>query len=81
MAVDADPDAKEILPAYFFLGNSLDNLYKPSKKGEPANDALMENAVKYYQMAADKPRRTTPTTRSSASCRCSTWWRPTAPTS
>src|SRR5471032_284707 len=41
-AVDADPDAKEILPAYFFLGNSLDNLYKPSKKGEPTNDALMQ---------------------------------------
>jgi len=53
-AVDADPDAKEILPAYFFLGNSLDNLYKPSKKGEPTNDALMQNAVKYYQIAADK---------------------------
>src|SRR5476649_438601 len=53
-AVDADPDAKEILPAYFFLGNCLDNLYKPSKKGTPANDALMENAVKYYQIAADK---------------------------
>ena len=53
-AVDADPDAKEILPAYFFLGNCLDNLYKPSKKGEPTNDALMQNAVKYYQLAADK---------------------------
>ena len=54
VAVDADPDAKEILPAYFFLGNSLDNLYKPSKKGEAANDALMTDAVKYYQIAADK---------------------------
>ena len=54
VAVDADPDAKEILPAYFFLGNSLDNLYKPSKKGDAANDALMQNAVKYYQLAADK---------------------------
>ena len=52
--IEADPDAKETLPAYFFLANSLDNLYKPSKKGEPANDALMENAVKNYQVAADK---------------------------
>ncbi len=52
--IDADPDAKETLPAYFFLANCLDNLYKPSKKGEPANDALMEKAVQYYQMAADK---------------------------
>src|SRR5262252_4219710 len=52
--IEADPDAKETLPAYFFLANSLDNLYKPSKKGEQANDQLMEDAVKYYQMAADK---------------------------
>ena len=52
--VEADPDAKETLPAYFFLANSLDNLYKPSKKGDPANDQLMEDAVKNYQIAADK---------------------------
>src|SRR3954470_14204746 len=52
--IEADPDAKETLPAYFFLANSLDNLYKPSKKGDPANDALMEKAVQYYQTAADK---------------------------
>ncbi|HET9833137.1 MAG TPA: tetratricopeptide repeat protein [Vicinamibacterales bacterium] len=52
--IEADPDAKETLPAYFFLANSLDNLYKPSKKGDPANDQLMEEAVKNYQMAADK---------------------------
>src|ERR1043165_2873991 len=52
--IDADPDAKETLPAYFFLANSLDNLYKPSKKGDPANDQLMEDAVKNYQLAADK---------------------------
>jgi predicted Zn-dependent protease len=52
--VAADPDAKETLPAYFFLANSLDNLYKPSKKGDPANDQLMEDAVKNYQIAADK---------------------------
>ena len=52
--VDADADAKETLPAYFFLANCLDNLYKPSKKGEAANDALMEKAVQYYQTAADK---------------------------
>jgi tetratricopeptide (TPR) repeat protein len=52
--VDADPDTPELTPAYFFLANSLDNLYKPSKKGEAANDALMQNAVKYYQIASDK---------------------------
>ena len=52
--VESDPDAKETLPAYFFLANSLDNMYKPSKKGDPANDQLMEEAVKNYQIAADK---------------------------
>jgi predicted Zn-dependent protease len=54
VAIEADPDSKETLPAYFFLANSLDNLYKPSKKGDPANDQLMEDAVKNYQLAADK---------------------------
>ena len=53
-AIDADPNAKDTMPAYFFLANSLDNLYKPSKKGDPANDALMEKAVQNYQTAADK---------------------------
>src|ERR1041384_7165508 len=54
VTLEADPDAKETLPAYFFLANSLDNLYKPSRKGDPANDQLMEEAVKNYQTAADK---------------------------
>src|SRR3954470_7854786 len=54
VTVDAAGDQKDTLPAYFFLANSLDNLYKPSKKGDPANDALMQNAVKNYQLAADK---------------------------
>jgi predicted Zn-dependent protease len=54
VAIDADPNSTVLMPAYFFLANSLDNLYKPSKKGDPANDALMEDAVKYYQLAADK---------------------------
>jgi len=52
--IAADPDEKQTLPAYFFLANSLDNLYKPSKKGDPANDKLMQDAVTNYQLAADK---------------------------
>jgi len=50
-AVAADPNLNA---AYFFLGNSYDNLYKPSKKGEAANDQLMEKAVANYQKAAEK---------------------------
>lgn len=55
--VGADPTLNL---AYFFLGNCYDNLYKPSRKGEPANDKLMTDAVDNYQkaaerLAADKP--------------------------
>jgi len=49
--VEADPN---LASAYFYLGNSYDNLYKPSKKGDKANDDLLEKAVKNYQMAAEK---------------------------
>ncbi len=49
--ITADPNMNI---AYFFLGNSLDNLYKPSRRGDPANDKLLEDAVKYYQMSAER---------------------------
>jgi len=49
--VAADPNLNS---AYFFLGNSYDNQYKPSKKGEAANDALLTKAVDNYQKAAEK---------------------------
>jgi tetratricopeptide (TPR) repeat protein len=50
-AIAADPNLNA---AYFFLGNSYDNLYKPSRKGEAANDELMQKAVDNYQKAAEK---------------------------
>jgi tetratricopeptide (TPR) repeat protein len=50
-AVAADPNLSQ---AYFFLGNSYDQQFKPSRKGEPANDELLNKAVQFYQMAADK---------------------------
>jgi predicted Zn-dependent protease len=53
-AIEADPDYPAFAPAYFFLGNSLDNLWKPSKKGDAENDKLLQDAVKNYQLAADK---------------------------
>jgi tetratricopeptide (TPR) repeat protein len=49
--VAADP---KLNSAYFFLGNSYDNQYKPSKKGDAANDALLTKAVENYQKAAEK---------------------------
>jgi len=53
-AVAADPNMNQ---AYFFLGNSYDNLYKPSKKGEADNDALLQKAVDNYEKAADRLAR------------------------
>jgi len=50
-AVQANPDLNQIL---FYIGNSYDQQYRPSRKGEPANDALLEKAITYYQNAADK---------------------------
>ena len=51
---------------YFYLGNSYDNMYRPARKGEPANDALMQKAVDNYKLASEKlteestPRRSWP---------------------
>jgi tetratricopeptide (TPR) repeat protein len=53
-AIAADPNNPDIQPAYFFLGNSYDQQYKPSKKGDPANDAFMDKAVENYQKAAER---------------------------
>ena len=50
-AIKADPNRAE---AYFYLANSYDNQYKPSRKGEAQNDALLDKAVTNYQLAADK---------------------------
>jgi tetratricopeptide (TPR) repeat protein len=49
-AIAFNPDMGVV---YFFLGNSYDNLYKPSLKGEPENDANLTKAVEYYQKATE----------------------------
>lgn len=49
-AVTADP---ALSVAYFYLGNSYDNLYKPSRRGEVENDALLTKAIANYTKAAD----------------------------
>jgi tetratricopeptide (TPR) repeat protein len=41
---------------YFFIGNSYDQLYKPSRKGEPDNDANLQKAVENYKLAVQKIR-------------------------
>jgi len=52
-ALQNDPTKTEI---YFYLGNSYDNLWKVSRKGEPENDAYIEKALTYYQKAAEEDK-------------------------
>ena len=49
-ALQQDPTKAE---AYFFLANSYDNLYKPSRAGEAENDGYIQKAVENYQKAID----------------------------
>ena len=53
-AIKAAPDTQAGKESYFFLANSYDNMYKPSKKGDPENDALLRKAVDNYAKAAEK---------------------------
>ena len=54
-AIQQDPNiGKE--GAYFFLGNSYDNLYKPARKGEAANDEFLTKAIDYYKRAASEEK-------------------------
>lgn len=40
--------------SYFYLGNSYDNMYRPGRAGEAANDALLPKAGANYRLAIDK---------------------------
>jgi tetratricopeptide (TPR) repeat protein len=50
-AISLDPN---LTHAYFYLANSYDALWKPAKKGEAANDALLTKAIDGYKTAAEK---------------------------
>jgi tetratricopeptide (TPR) repeat protein len=60
-ALQADPSLGD---AYFYLGNSYDNLYKPSRKGEADNDELLQKAIVNYKKASEQAQ--TPITRQRA---------------
>ncbi|MEX1127103.1 MAG: tetratricopeptide repeat protein [Vicinamibacterales bacterium] len=45
-----DPSRTEV---YFFLANSYDNAYKPSRAGEPENDVLIQKAIENYRKSAE----------------------------
>src|SRR6266567_2464314 len=50
---DAFARYPQLATAYFFLGNSYDQLYKPAKQGDPTNDAYIQKAIADYRKAAD----------------------------
>ena len=50
-ALRADP---KFTTPYFYLANSYDNLYKPTRQGEPENDSYLKKAVENYKIAAER---------------------------
>lgn len=44
----------QLSTAYFFLGNSYDQMYKSAKQGDATNDAYIQKAIENYRKAADK---------------------------
>lgn len=50
-AIAADPENAQI---HFYLANSYDNMYRPTRKGEAANDAYLTKAIDHYKLAAEK---------------------------
>src|SRR3954463_14664491 len=50
---DAFAQVPQLTTAYFFLGNSYDQLYKPAKQGDANNDAYIQKAIANYRKGAD----------------------------
>ncbi len=46
-------DDPSVTSAYFYLGNSYDNLYRPSRAGEPDNDKNLDLAVEAYRTSSE----------------------------
>lgn len=44
--------AQNLTPAYFYIGNSYDSLYKPGGR-DPENLATLDEAIKYYELAVE----------------------------
>lgn len=51
---EAVAEYPDLIQAYFFLANSYDNLYRPSRAGDPENDSLLTKAEQNYKTAADR---------------------------
>ena len=51
---DAFDHYPQLATTYFFLGNSYDQLYKPTRAGDATNDGYIQKAIENYRLAADK---------------------------
>ena len=51
--VARNPTDPQLLTSYFFLGNSYDNQFLPSRRGQQANDDLLMKAVENYKKAVE----------------------------
>lgn len=49
-----EPDCTmpDLTPAYFFLANSYDQMYRPARRGEARNDEYLDKAIEYYKKSA-----------------------------
>lgn len=45
---------EQLTATYFYIANSYDNLYKPSRRGEMDNDQFLQDAIHYYQLASEE---------------------------
>jgi tetratricopeptide (TPR) repeat protein len=50
-ALQLNPEAGDM---YFYLGNSYDNMYRPTRKGEPNNDAYLTKAIQNYKLGSER---------------------------
>ena len=46
--------AQVMTAAYFYIGNSYDNLYKPALRGDAENDSYLDEAVEYYRLGSER---------------------------
>ena len=45
---------EQLTATYFYVANSYDNLYKPSRRGESNNDMYLNDAIHYYRLASEE---------------------------
>ena len=45
--------AQELTPAYFYIGNSYDSLYRPGSQ-DPESLGQLDEAIRYYELAVEK---------------------------